>query len=246
MATVVTSQVVQAAGQVTGLGAIQEARAAERGGGGEFINELRLLQLGDIAKIRIVTEHDEAYSAYFYRHQTKSKKGTLYWTNTLATEGMEEDPQWADVKRTRHTLLWVYVYAIYHKAPSQDPNVVWEKGQLGAMTVYKEPVDEFQILRANYFDEQVLVSQVERQGSLTSRDYERTRQGMGTETRYTLDALDPRPLKPEIAERVADLPSLEDIASKRVTKWGEDPNAPAPAFQEVVMAPPVAVEDMPF
>lgn len=236
---------------------------------GDFIQYLRLGDDGDIARFRIISEHEEDKASdvgtfmihgMFHRHEATSQRtGKVYFTTSLC--GKEEDDDGylhgecslcdAEIRRVRQFLLWVYVYDVYHRTQNSDVDNPWELAKLGEMKVYKESMDRFMVWQDGWHATQSLKSKIERFGSLTDRLYERERTGArgSRQVTYMLTSLDPEPINPEILELAKELPDLEDIATSKVRTMGGSPDnssesaTPAKAYREVVISKPTETED---
>ena len=268
----------------SGMKKAQEEQSSRRLQG-DFIQYMRLSDDGDIAKFRIVSSHDPGLtketgipsyliSAVFHRHEDFSKNGKRFFTSTIC--GKEEDDYGnlvgecnlcdIDIPRSLQFMIWVYVYAIYHRKQNNDPENPWEEGKLGAMLVYKEPVEKFMIWQDGYYSSQALEGRIEQYGSLTDRDYMRIRRGArgSQQVRYELERLDPEPIADNIVVQARDLPDLMEVAVGNVRTMGgnaDDNSSYAPSqprennnvsdrtllYEEVPMTLPADDdEDMPF
>ena len=246
----------------TGFGAHQQAQGRadadfQRGG---FIPYLRLKDDGDIAKIRVVSEHEEdaakeagvhstMRSAAFHNVEERSQQGKAWFHDVLCT--LEEDEDTSELsggctlcamenRRTQKFMAWVWVYGIYHRAQSPDPKVRWEQGNLGRQLVYKEPMDKFMVWQDGYFMSQLLEGRLARYGRLTDRDYLITRHGMKNTRKVTrdLDAMEPSVIPPDILDLSKNLPDLMAIASGEVTSMdgaGPSEGGTGESFGEVVL-----------
>ena len=214
----------------------QEAQN-ERMSGGDFIPYMRLKDDGDMVRFRIVSSHDSELiketgvdshlvSAVFHRHRAQASSGKMYFTATMcAKEEDEDDNLWGDcqlcdeeIPRSLQFMVWVWVYGIYHRYQNEDAKNPWERGRLGHMTVYYEPVERFEVWQDGFYSSQALETRIERFGTITDRDYERTRRGAkgNQKTTYELEYLDPSPIEDSIVEAAQELPSLIDVAEGRV------------------------------
>ena len=268
----------------SGMKKAQEEQSSRRLQG-DFIQYLRLSDDGDIAKFRIVSSHDPdltketgipsyLISAVFHRHEDFSKNGKRFFTSTIC--GKEEDDYGnlvgecnlcdVDIPRSLQFMIWVYVYAIYHKHPSPDPKVKWDEGKLGAMLVYKEPVEKFMVWQDGYYSSRALEGRIEQYGSLTDRDYMRIRRGArgNQQVQYELERLEPEPIPDNIVEQAKDLPDLMEVAVGNIRTMGggsantggsyapvsqqNNVSRSAPSYNEVPMTVPDDDddEDMPF
>lgn len=225
-----------------GLRTKQEEESAKRLSG-DFIQYMRLADDGDIVRFRIVSEHEEErcaesglpsylISAMFHRHKALSSKGREYFTATLC--GMEEDEAGElygecrlcdeEVARSLQFMVWAWVYAVFHKKQNADVKNQWARGKLGEMVMYKEPINKFMVWQDGFFSSQMLEGRIQRYGTLTDRDYERTRRGARgqTQVKYELDSLDPTELSPEVRRQLPGLPDLMDIATGKVRTMSGD------------------------
>ena len=204
-----------------------ERDSAKRLGGG-FIQYLRLVDDGDIARFRIVTSHNEDKAKeegmhshlihdLFHRVEMMSQSGKKYIKPVLC--GLEDDgagnmsgecmPCEAGVPVIRQYLIWTYVYDIYHRRPGDG----WIEDKLGEMKVFREPVNRFMIWQDGYFPP--LESVIERNGTLTDRMFERERHGARNyqQTRYTLLPKEVIPIEADVLEASVSLPDLELVAN---------------------------------
>ena len=217
--------------------------AFKAGGGGSFIPYMRLVDDGDMAKIRIVTEHEEALakekglshwlmSGEFHRYYAGvSKRGKGIWRTALCGLELNDEGErhgecehcMADNRSSTNFLLWVYVYAIYHTFQSPDPKVTWKVGTFGQQKVYGEAIEQFKVWQDGYFMREKLDTRIKRYGTLTDRDYLVTRHGVRDQQKVTrdLEPMDPpTALSADLISRAVLLPRLEDIAEGRVEKLG--------------------------
>ena len=257
----------------------QEAQSAGRMNG-DFIKYLRLSDDGDMAKIRIVSSHEAgktsetgipSYSvnAVFHRHEAWSSNNKRYFTSTIC--GKEQDKYGnlvgecslcdQEIPRSLQFMLWVWVYDIYHKTQNPDPKNPWEIGKLGALEMYKEPINQFMIWQDGYYSSQALEGRIAQYGSITDRDYWRIRRGVrgSQQVRYELDRDEPSDIPPEIVEKAKLLPDLMEVAVGNIRtmdgnspsfqtegtplKSSDDPVV-APRYEEVSMD--IDEEDLPF
>ena len=234
----------------SGFKALKQKQQAEseRRGNGKFIPYLMLFNDKDIAKIRIVSSSDaegiedtgidsKLVSAPFHRVQQTSRTGKQFFGFVLCE--LEEDDdgfisgecKWCDSGNSvqDYFLVWVYVYAIYHREPSPDPEVKWMRGKIGQITVYEEEVNAFKVWRGGWGAIQSLESKLERYGNITDRDYEWIRNGAkgDQQTRYELETGDPSPIPDYIIKEAASLPDLEKIAIGEITTMDGSEDAEA-------------------
>ncbi len=244
----------------SGFGALkdQQAKADAAFKGNSFIPYVRLRDDGDIIQMRVMSEcedsmaaqvgvHSVMLSGEFHNVQSRTQSGKTRFSDILCS--LEEDDAGelvgecphcsADNKRSTKFMMWVWVYAIYHRTQSTDPKNQFPRGRLGAQTVYKEELNTFMVWQDGYYMTQMLESRVERLGTLTDRDYLITRHGLRGQQKVTrdLDGEDPTPLDMDIVALSAALPSLLDIATGAVTNLdgtGPSPEqAPTEEYSEV-------------
>lgn len=218
----------------------QEQQSAQRLQG-DFIPYLRLGDDGDIARFRVISEHETErcaetgtlsylISAMFHRHEARSTGGKKYFTTTLCALEEDEDGMVSgqcqlcdeEVSRTLQFLVWTYAYSMFHRQQGGDVKSPWKRVKVGEMTMYEEVLNKFMVWQDGFFSYQSLEGRIARYGNMTDRDYERTRRGArgSQQVKYELDALDPSPIDPQILEDAKKLPSLEDVASGAVRTMG--------------------------
>ncbi len=244
----------------SGFGALKDhqAQADAAFKGDSFIPEVRLRDDCDIVRMRNMSEceddmaaqagvHSVMLSGEFHNVQSRTQSGKTRYSDILCSLNEDDAGELigdcihcsADNKRSTKFMMWVYVYAIYHRTQSTDPTAQWPRGKLGAQTVYKEEIDKFMVWQDGYYMTQMLESRVERLGTLTDRDYLITRHGVRNQQKVTrdLDGEDPSPLDMDIVGRSAELPLLLDIATGSVTNLdGSGPSpeqAPTEEYSEV-------------
>ena len=223
----------------TGFGNMERRQEAQSSGmGGDFIQYMRLRDDGDTVRFRMVSSHEQHLveqtgidsvfvSAAFHRHQAISKAGRTYFTSTLCNKEEDEEGNLhgecslcdEEIPRSLQFMTWVWVYHIDHRRQNDDLNNPWQVGQVGNMTVYRENVNKFMIWQDGYYSSQALGTRVSRYGTLTDRDYERTRYGVrGAQGKisYELEGLDAAPIDSEIVRNAQALPSLMDVATGKV------------------------------
>ena len=257
----------------------RDAERAANFGDGDFIRYMRVSDDKDIARFRIVSEHEEELCAQsglptymitteVHRHNATSSTGKTYFTSTPCTMDQDADGNWfgecsfcdSDIRRTEQFLLWVFVYDVYHIRQNTDISNPWPQDKLGHKLVYREPVNQFMVWQDGYYSRQELNTRSERNGSLTDRDYERTRQGARgyKQSKYILEALEISPIRQNILEKAQRLPDLSEVLLGNIKTWNDidmesdvPRQAPQPqvAHTEVEISPPLSVvdfDDLPF
>ena len=225
---------------------LQEAESKRRFSG-DFIPYFWLAGHNDIARIRIVSSHeaDQAeklgvpsvmVTAPFHRHQMTSRSGVRYYTNTMCLKDIDADgilhgecnlcDQEEPVARYDQFMLWVWVYYLLH--PNADEAKKWEEVQVGQQIMYQETLNKFMIWQDGFRARQSLEARLDRNGSLTDRDYERTRFGAkGGQVSYEFLPLEPTAMPAHILEAAQALPSLIDVAEKKVRTMDGKPDPDA-------------------
>ena len=248
-----------------------ERRKSESG----FIPYLRLADDGDMIRFRIVSEHESEkasqigagshlISAVFHRHSAMSSKGQPYYTNTMCSMEETEDGELvgqcslcdSEIARATQFLVWAWAYEGYHIRQNSDVNNPWKMGKMGEMPVYVEPMNKFMVWQDGFYSSQSLKGRLQIYGSITDRDYIRTRRGVrkSQQVRYELDGLDPTPMSPEIFERSKSLPDLMGVADGTIKNLGGESeksveNSPVKKYVEVAIVTEVTennVDDLPF
>ena len=224
----------------TGFGKLEESQARDDAAfKGKYIPYLRLRDDGDSVKLRVVSEYGEEeaqargvysvmVSASFHRTKLRGRTGSEIWATVICALDEDEDGELSgqcdlcdvDNKFTKNFMLWVWVYAKYHRAQSTDPKVEWKRGTLGKQAVYAEPMNRFMVWQDGYFMKEQIKGRIERYGSLTDRDYLITRHGIRNTTKVTRDLEswgDESKIPPEVLEASRNLPALSGIATGEIT-----------------------------
>ncbi len=216
----------------------QERQDANRQG--DFIPFLRLRDDGDMARIRIVSEHSEEAQATagvhsvllngeFHRYSKLSKSGKSFFTTSLCE--LEQDPETSelsgecpycdrDITRSTQFMVWVYVRGILHKVQNSNPEKPWKVVKMGVGTMYAEEIGKFMVWQDGFFMSQKIEGRISRYDTLTDRDYTITRHGMrGTQkVQRDLETEEPSAISAEILAESAELPDLVKIATGEITK----------------------------
>lgn len=213
---------------------------------GKFIPYISLIEDGDRALFRIVSEHDDAQAEInnadsvltfgeFHRKQFISRRGKTFFKEVLCGYDFNEDTGSYEgvcdqcdtniAKRTKF-MLWVYVYTYYHRNQNTDLTSPYEPVQVNKEKCYKEPINAFQVWQDGYYMEQLLRAKIDEHATLLDRDYLVRRHGVRRSNKVTRSLTE---LNPNLIENVVDeasgqnimelalsLPSLVDIAEGKI------------------------------
>ena len=210
----------------------------------DFIPYLRLKDDGEIAIMRIVSEHEPEVAermgvhsslvhAAFHNVLVYSMKGNPYRTDRVCTLEENEDGELVgecsscdgDINRQEKFLLWVYVKQIFHKTQNPNPKEPYTAVQGG----YSETVEDYRLWMDGFYMTQTLNLRINSYGVLTDRDYQLTRSGIKGSQKVTKDlsALKESPMGEKILEGSRNLPDLGLIADGVITSMdGSGPDTP--------------------
>ncbi len=141
----------------------------------------------------------------------------------------------AEVKSRSQFLMWVYVYAFYHRAQNPafnagDPEThkfKWPLVKLWSSPMFKETVEKYCIWKDGFYMRQTLEAKIGRFGTLCDRDYIVTRIGVrgSQSTRRTLEDMEESPMTAEIKEGCQSLPTLADYATRKARTYTKKSSA---------------------
>lgn len=180
-----------------------------------------LLNDGDVARMRFLTDREEMFWGYFHAVQGRSRLGKLFTKQVycFAEDGLEcpyDNMADENVARTgRRFHWWVYVYYKLHRKKEKDAD--WTEEDYFGETMYKEEINTFKILGtgpgAQGVIEQKFDSWYKRFKTWCDRDYYWAREGEQLETKYDLMPdleMKPSKLPKELLEIKEGLPDLEE------------------------------------
>ena len=227
------------------LGETKDAREAAAGSKMGFL-ELKAIGPADakkedakIARIRFLTDWDDSLVwGCFHNVPAVSRMGKAYKKEVYCERSSgdkdakcihceDENPKtaWTSIK----FFLWVWAYEIYHL--KQDAEKKWKETEYLGDTYFVEPVNALKILKTGPGKEGYIETRfgewMKRKKTLTDRDYDWCRNGVGLETMYDLVPRDEKTaLSAEQKKTLEELPDLEEIAFKK-KKPKEDAKKPA-------------------
>ncbi len=250
---------------------------------GKFIPYVSLIDDGDRAHFRIVSDHNEEASTEsgapstlvfgdFHRKQFVSARGKPFFKEVLCGMDWDEDNEvytgecgqcTDDVPKRTKFMMWVYVFAYYHRNQSQDLKNPWEPVMISKEKVYKQKVEAFQVWQDGYYMQQFVDEKIDAYETLVDRDYMVRRYGVKKSNKVTRSLTESQPkdiamvIDPESGEPIlvlaATLPSLIDIATGEIETM--DGHEVQPVFAEVTLDFPAEeifgeevedIDDLPF
>lgn len=220
----------------------QYDKNTERMGKGKFIRNLYLKGDGDMARFSVVTSMGQwgdeegqvdAYAAErgaahellsgeFHRYPQWSPRGKQFYVSRLCSadeneEGelsgacakCDEDPP---ISRSTQFMMWVFLYAIYHRAP-EDPS--WQGCKVGNVTYYREDVNGFVLWQDGFYMSRRVQEKLTEYNTLMDREWALKRYGAKGSGQVTYDLVKAKEhdIDAAMLEEANGLPDLEDVAN---------------------------------
>lgn len=178
-----------------------------------------------IARIRFITDLPDMMWGYFHNVMSVSRLGKKFNKEVYCMIQEDRDCMYcaSSEDKVRSTSLkmffWVYCYQIYHVKP--DTENKWKKEEYLGTEYYIEPVNDLRLFKTgpgqNDSFSLRLDNWFKRFKTLTDRDYEYCREGLGLKTEYDLipDSEGKSELSEDIKEASKKITLLEDVINKK-------------------------------
>jgi hypothetical protein len=199
---------------------MSEAKASMPQGGGDFIRHVRLYDDQESAVIRFLTEADEVFYGPFHRIRKVSNKGVQWYDTEFCVEELGKPcPVCREEDSSPSTMFLAWVYQ-YRQFLAQDGDKRTSVKHNGIMR-FAEETSEPRLLKCSVMHTSTIEMRLARYGTLNDRDYEWIRTGPRGTTRpiYVLEPTEGAavgPLSAELLKMKKSLPTLTDVALKKV------------------------------
>jgi len=194
-----------------GISSMKEAQkriqASMQSSGGRYIG------IGDTETFmfRFLLDEDNIVNGYF--HRVPMEQSDRNWTQDVLCIGEDcpycssDDPTVS--KKSYKFLTWVWVYYKMHIKPDDEGK--WEPEERDDGTFYKEIIDKPMILKQGYYFSRLLTAIYAKYQTLTDRDFECIRTGIGLDTSYSLFPEDKKPMPKKVKAAVKELENIDTI-----------------------------------
>ena len=220
------------------------------GGGAGFIRHIRLLDKGESLTMRFLTEFDDFFWERFHRVMEGGQfKGMKICVSSALGQAC---PQCEGGDRAGvQFLAWTYELTHdYSSVPRNAQRMKLSKAQVGTRTIYREEVNEPRLMRYSTMHFDVIRDRFDEFETLLNHTFKwrRLSEAGDRQPSYLLEPAGEGGMSSELAQVIAGLPDLEDVAMGRVESL-DGQQAALQAEVKLVQRPdgaPQLGEDDPF